>query len=357
MRFRLLVLLSVMALVFTACSSAQQQAVSGGDDLGAPDAILLSYQLADGGSFVYDVSLEQNVKVSAEGSGAALEDENIPESADVNITGSGQFTFDVEDGADEGTYEVTITGEISDVSVSGTVDGETVSADEAPDFAAIEPISVTLLVDDKGNVIPSDPTVDDPFGGLFGGLDSLGSLGANSIPGANLGQFFGPQLSDEAVTVGDKWSASFDVPGFGAEPITTSVSSEVTASDSVDGAEVLVIDTTATTAAFEVNFADFFIGLFTGFLPDDASPEDQAQIDALVENLRFVLSSEETTANSTTYFDPELGVTRMFEVTSQSNLGFDINFPDEETGEMSGVVMDMTLNQKVAYKLVTGPDA
>ncbi|HEY5889474.1 MAG TPA: hypothetical protein VIW94_02080 [Acidimicrobiia bacterium] len=360
MRNRLFILLSLFALVMAACSTPSQSepgTASPQPEGEAPPEVLLSYELADGASYVYDVTLVQTIQVSAEGNGAALDDEDIPESADINVAGTGQFTFDVADGPDEGTYEVTITGELTDLNVTGTVDGEPVSGDDIPDFADVEPVSTTVVVDDKGNIIPADPSVEDPFGDLLGGLEGLGGMGSGSVPGAELGQFFGPPFGDEAVTVGDTWSATVEVPGFGSEPITTTVESEVTGTDTVGGVDVLVIDTSTVVSAFEVDLADFFIGLFTGFLPDDATAEEQAQIDELVENLRFVISSDETTSTSKTLFDPESGMTQTYEVASLANLGFDLNFPDEETGELSSFVMDMSIDQTVSYELATDEPA
>lgn len=360
MRNRLLILLSSLALVLAACSGSSQSdpdADSPQAGADAPPEVLLSYELSDGASYVYDVSLDQSIKVSAEGNGAALEEEDIPASADINISGSGKFKFDIADGPDEGTFEVTITGDLQDLKVEGDVDGEPVSGEDIPDFASIEPVSVTVVVDEKGNIIPDDSAVEDPFGGLFGGLEGLGGMGSGSVPGAELGQFFGPPFGDEAVTVGDTWSSSFETPGFGSDPITTKVDSEVTGTETVGGVEVLVIDTNTVVSAFQIDLADFFIGLFTGFLPDDASAEDQAQIDELIENLRFVISSDETKSTSKTYFDPESGMTQKFEVASLANLGFDLNFPDEETGELSSFVMDMSIDQKVSYQLATAEPA
>jgi hypothetical protein len=182
-------------------------------------------------------------------------------------------------------------------------------------------------------------------------------MGVGLVPGAELGQFFCPPFDDEAVTVGDTWSTSFETPGFGSDPIVTTIDSEVTGTDTVGGVEVLVIDTNTVVSAFEFDLADFFIGMFTGFLSDDASLEEQAEIDQLVENLRFLISSDETTSNSKTYFDPETGMTQAFEVASLANLSFDLNFPDEETGELSSFVMDMSVDQKVSYQLATAEPA
>jgi hypothetical protein len=33
----------------------------------------------------------------------------------------------------------------------------------------------------------------------------------------------------------------------------------------------------------------------------------------------------------------------------------DVNFPDEETGELFGFIMNMTIDQTVSHQLVDGP--
>lgn len=358
MRTRSLVLLSLFALVLAACGGSTSESSTTDTapqttTVSQPEEVLLSYGLTDGDSYVYDVAIDQDIRLETEGEGSAISEEELPGTADLNVTGNGTFTFDVSDGPDPETYEVTITGDFDDLTVTGTMDGEPVAEEDAPDFAAIEPVSTTVVVDEQGNVIPTDPSVDDPFGGMFGGLESLGG---GSVPGAQLGQFFGPPLGDVAVTVGDSWSTTSENPGFG-DPITAVSESSVSGTDTINGVEVLVIDTTTTVAPNEFDLGEFFIGMFAGFMPEDPSAEEQAEIDALVEDLKFVISSDEAVSDSTTYFDSEAGITRLFEVSSQANLRFDINIPDDETGDMAGFVMNMRVDQSVTHTLISGPSA
>jgi hypothetical protein len=35
----------------------------------------------------------------------------------------------------------------------------------------------------------------------------------------------------------------------------------------------------------------------------------------------------------------------------------DLNVPDDQTGQMAGFIMDMTLDQDVTYRLISGPEA
>lgn len=366
MRSKLAALIAALTLVLAACNGSeagQSTTTSGGSGsesttttqaAPAAEEVLLTYALSAGDTFVYDVVINQNIEMSSEGEGSSLGDEELPGSASVELTASGTFTFEVADGPEPRTYSVTITSDLSEVDATGTVDGEAIDSDEAPEFAEIEPISVTVVVDERGNVIPDSPAAEDPFGELLGGL---GGMGPGAIPGAELGQFFGPPFPDDEVAVGDTWSDTFETPGFGTEPFSTSVTSTVSREDTVDGVDVLVVDSDVVVEAFEFDLGEFFVGLFSGFLPDDATAEEQAEIDSLIENLRFVMSFDESGSQSTTYFDPAAGISRQFDVTSSSLIGMDINFPDEETGELIGFVMDMAIDQTVSHKLVDGPSA
>jgi hypothetical protein len=70
-----------------------------------------------------------------------------------------------------------------------------------------------------------------------------------------------------------------------------------------------------------------------------------------------LISVDGSTADSTTWFDAAAGLARQSETTAASNISMDMNIPDEETGQMSGFVMDMTLDQDVTYRLISGPQA
>lgn len=366
MRLKLAALMAALTLVLAACggsTTGESTTTAGGpggesttttQEAPVAEEMLLTYTLGAGDTFVYDVVIDQNIEMSSEGEGSSVGDEELPGSALVELTASGTFTFEVADGPEPETYSVTITSDLTEVNATGTVDGEAIDSDEAPEFAEIEPVSVTVVVDEQGNVIPDSPTAEDPFADLLGGL---GGMSPGAIPGAELGQFFGPPFPDDEVAVGDTWSDTFETPGFGTEPFATSVTSSVTGEETVDGVDVLVVESDVMVEAFELDLGEFFVGLFSGFLPDDASAEEQAEVDALIENLRFVMSFDESGSQSTTYFDPEAGITRQFDVTSSSIIGMDINFPDEESGELIGFVMNMTIDQTVSHKLVDGPSA
>lgn len=367
MRIRILTVIAVLALIAAACSPSSSSSSSSSDpsttegvvsttstseapqETTAPDATKLSYKLVAGETFTYDVGIEQHIEMTAEGDSSALGDEEIPGELAVDLTGTTTFSHSVEDGPESGTYVVNIKGDFSDLSITGTVDGEPVEDTDLPDFAELEPIDITVVVDEQGNVIPQDDGSGDLFGGDLGGLGDIGQLAG---PGMDPGRFVGPPLTDDEVTVGDTWSETIELPGLMTEdPMTTEVTSEVVRADEVDGHEVLVIDTESVTSMIEFDLGQFLIGFFTAFAPDDASDEDTAELDALVEDLRFLFSIDETVANMTTWFDAEAGYARMAEFGSSMHFVMDINMPDEESGEMIGLVMDMSIAQNITYHL------
>ncbi|MGD2043021.1 MAG: hypothetical protein PVJ28_05165 [Acidimicrobiia bacterium] len=369
MRTRTFTLIAVLALVLAACSTGGDA----GDDstasteapaettttvTGAPDAVELSYSLEPGMSFSYEVDLNQTIDLTAEGDASAMGDEEIPGEMSVNLSGTAVMTHSVEEGPEPETYAINITGDLSDLEITGTVDGEPVTGEDIPEFATMEPIDVTIVVDEQGNIIPDDSSgLGEDFlgdmGGL-GGLDALGQLG----PGGDAGQFVGPPFSEEEVTVGDTWSDTVEVPTMpGDDPITTQIESEVVRTDTVEGNEVFVIETTTTTSAIEFDLAEFFAGFMSAFIPEDASEEDLAELEAITSELRFAFAVDETVANLTTWFDYEAGLARQAEFDNSTRIVFDINVPDEESGEMVEFAMDMTVTSDIAYRLTEASGA
>lgn len=334
----------------TSTSEAPQEATT-------PDAMRLSYKLVAGETYSYEVGIDQQIEMTAEGDSDALGDEEIPGEIAINLSGTTTFNHSVEDGPDPGTFEVTITGDFTDLSITGTVDGASIGDSDLPDFAEIEPVDITILVDEQGNIIPQDDGLGDLFGGDLGGLGALDDFAGT---GMSPGQFVGPPFTEDEVTVGDTWSETIELPGsdlLTADPVTTEINSEVVRADTVDGHHVLVIETESVTSMIEFDLAQFLIGFFTAFVPDDASDEDTAELDALMEDLRFLFNIDESVSNMTTWFDVEAGYARIAELSSSTHLVMDLNMPDDETGEMIGFVMDMSIVQDITYHLIDGPSA
>ena len=274
-------------------------------------------------------------------------DEELPGEAVIDLEGTAVFTYTVADGTEPGTYEISIRGEFEKLNVTGTIDG--VSVDEAPDFAGVEPVDVTVIVDEQGNLIVDGLEIGDPFGSLFG---DIGNFGSPNASGLDLGQFFGPAFSSDEVGFGDSWSEEIETAGFGESPVVTSVTSTITATDEVDGADVFVIETSTTTTPIELDLGEFFAGMFGAFISDAAGDEGSAELEALMEQLKFVITVDGSKSDSTTWFDPEAGVVRQWLTDAGTHLVISINIPDEVTGELVGFEMEMSISQQISYRLL-----
>lgn len=353
MRIRTLSLIAFLALIVAACGGEAESTTTTTPEsttTPAPEAVVLSYSLEAGTTYQYEVDMDQAIELTSTGETTAMGGgEEIPAEASINIQGTSVFTYTVSDGPEPGTFEIDIVGDFSDLDFSGTVDGESVDSSEIPEMAEMEPVDVTIVVDEQGNVIPDDSTgLGEDFLGGLGGLDMLDQFGA----AAGTGQFVGPPLSEDEVTVGDTWSETIEVPSMpGADPVTTQVENEVVGTDTIDESEVFVIETTSTTGAVEFDLAEFLIGFMSSFMPEGATDEDRAQLDAIIDELRFAFSIDETVSDMTTWFDPETGLSRQAELASDTHMVMDINIPDETTGEMVEFAMDMNLTQQITYRL------
>ena len=365
MRKRTYILLAVIALLVAACSPADEagETTTTSDaaeettttESASPDAVELSYSLEPGTSFTYEVEMDQSIDLETTGDVSALaeeEGEDIPQDMSIRITGTTVFTHSVADGPEPGTFEIHITGDFSDMEFSGTIDGAPVDSADIPDFGTVDPIDMTIVVDENGNIIPSGEG--DLGGDLFGSamFGDFSQMFDPGMAGTGAGQFVGPPFGDEPVTVGDTWSETIEVPFMpDSDPIVTQIDSEVTGVDDIEGNEVFVIETTSVTSAFEFDFAELLLGFMFAFVPDDATDEQQAELDAIADELKFAFALDETRVDMTTWFDHEAGIARMAEFDSGVNMTMDIAMPDETTGELVAFGMKMDLTQHIVYRL------
>lgn len=364
MRLRTLTLLTSFVLVVAACNGgAAEDATTTTSTVSETtttttlpevEAVVLTYALEPGASYTYEVTIDQAIDLTTSGDTSAMgEEEDLPGEMSLTVSGTSTFTHTVSEGSEPGTFRIDIVGDFTDLEFGGTIDGAPVDPSDIPELAEMEPVDVSIVVDEQGNVIPDDGA-DADFLGAFGGLDMLDQFGA----GGSAGQFVGPPLPEGEVTVGDTWTETIETPTMPTDdPITTRIDSEVVAIETVDGAEVFVIDSTATTSAIEFDLAELLIGFMTAFIPEDATEEELAEIEAIVEHLRFAFSIDESVADTTTWFDPELGLSRQAEMSSTTHMVMDVNIPDEATGEMVEFLMDMRISQNVLYRLVDTANA
>lgn len=366
MNRRLLAVLASLALVLAACGGGGDPTTttSGSDQpttteapttstTAAPsaEATRLAYALADGQSYTFEIDLDQNLTMQASGDTSAMGEEEMPENADLAISGTGLFTYTVAAGSQAGTFEIRVVGEFSDLEVSGTVDGEPVDPSEIPEIAEVEPIDLTFVVDEQGNPVGGDNELEGMFEGLLGGLEGLSGLSGGS---GDL-RFFGPPLADKEVAVGDSWTNTIEMPGMEEDQVfTTEIESTVTGTENIDGASTFVIETTSSTPLIEFDMAELIVGMLEGFLHmfGEPSEEELAEFMAMADQIRFFFRVPATSSESTAWFDAEAGITRKLEASGSAQIHLDVAMPDQETGEMVALKMDMTTSQNLTFRLV-----
>lgn len=317
------------------------------------EAVLLSYDLRPGSSLTFVLELDQTMDMTTTGDPSVLDEEEMPREMSVRVSGPTTITYTVAEGPTDGTFEVTVSSDMSGLEFTATVDGETTTGDDIPEFAELEPISTTFVVDEKGNPIGGGGMglPDDMFGDLFGGL---GGMGAGAPPGiaTDPGGFFGPVLPDERVNVGDIWTDTIETPLLGDDIVTTEITSTVVDTGELDGVQVFVIETVSATSEIRFDMAEFLLALFEGFMGSEASEEDLAMLEELRDQLRFVFTVDASESTMTTKFDPERGLPLESEVSGENRMAMDVNVPDDETGEMVSFTLDMSMTQRMVYRLI-----
>src|SRR3970040_1724685 len=114
---RFLSLVALLALGLVACGGDISNPTSTAADAvttttpPAVDAVLLSYSLAAGDEYRYEVGLDQHIELQATGDPSLMGDEEMPGDAAVDLAGTATFTHVVSEGPEPGTFEVHITGE------------------------------------------------------------------------------------------------------------------------------------------------------------------------------------------------------------------------------------------------------
>ncbi|HEX6946566.1 MAG TPA: hypothetical protein VF246_04370 [Acidimicrobiia bacterium] len=361
LRSRFLAALSVLALLLAACggsgdATTTTAAPATTSTMPVPEAMAISYDLQAGQTYTFELEMNQTMELTTTGDTTAMEEEGLPGNMVMTVSGPTLITYEVADGPDPDTYEITITSDLSGLEFDVAIDGETAEPGDLPDFAELEPQETTIVVDKQGKPIGGDPMTEDPFSGIFGGFDP-GTMGDFGSSGLNPTQFFGPALPDEEVTVGDSWTDTTEIPLFGDDKVTTTVTSTIDRVEELDGKEAMVIETTISTSEIEFDMAEFILALFEGFFPEDPSEEDLAQLEELRNSLRFLFHVDASETGMTTWFDPEAGMALRSEMSGENRMAMDANVPDEATGEMVAFTLDMKVSSDMTYRLVEAPGA
>lgn len=314
-------------------------------------AKVLTYGYQPDEVLVYELSLQQQLDVTADGDPGAFGEEDLPLEVDLDQRIDTVMTYAVAEGPEPGTRELTITAEFSDLQISGTANGEPFDPNEDTfEFDVLEPVNATVVVDESGRVLslttPDGETI--PLGDV-GGLQSFGT--------DQLGRPLGPVFPDGQVEVGDTWTEEESVEGPAGEPLVTRSSHSVVAAEVLDGHEVLVIESEFESDGFEFDLAELFAAFFAGFgemaeeMGGEGSDDVQDELDQMLADFEFLIIAEPATGTATTWFDPEAGIVRKAEQSNLVGIGMRFRGPDENTGELVSFRMDMSIDQDVAFEL------
>ncbi len=366
---RLSILTAVAALVTAACgggSTAPSTDAPPATSAAAPsssttaagpaiDASLLTYAYAEMDAVEYAITVDQTMIMHADGDASAFDTAGeLPLDAEIHATVDNTVRYETSPGTDPGTTRIHIAADLSSATVEGTINGEPVdeTATDELGVGEIPPVDVTVVVDERGNVVDvAGAGLGDVSGLLGGGLGDVESLGTEQ-----LARPVGPAFPDHPVGVGDSWTETTEQEGPDG-PIVTTATHTVVGTDTVAGHDVLVIESVYETEGFDIDFTEFLRGLFEGFagMGDDGDgsaatlpPETQEMLD----QLEFVMSMDPSTSTVTSWFDPDEGLVVAADAQVASALSMRFRGPDESTGELVSFQADIELDQAVSYELV-----
>jgi hypothetical protein len=288
------------------------------------EGVTFRYSLDAGDSFTYHN--EYAMAMTTEIDGLPLED--VPQGPiDLDVTAAVTSRYSVADGPEAGTYAVTFSYEdVSELAMTMRSGGEEMTFTEADLGGELEgsglPLpgsEVVFVVDSSGHVLSVD--VDGtsiPLPGLTG--QALGGFGSESL-------FMGPEMPDEAVSVGDTWTAHWSVELLPGTAMEVSAQSRLVSVETLDGADVYVIETTTTTVPFEVGLGDILAGLGGGEISE--APED----------FEVSMTISPAPNRSTVWFDPARGIT----VRQEFAGGADMTMSFTAEGESGSMTVHTTM--------------
>ena len=359
MRVRFAVIAAVVALSVAACGPDRVA-----DPINAPaapttaveaEAVTYAYSYAAGDHHEYAFTLSQDLDMTvvAEGDGAALGEE-LPGDIAMTTSIAGTVSYDIAEGPDAGTHEISISGVFDSLEIEGAVDGEPldegfVSDGTVPDL--VEVPDLTIVVDEYGNPISVDgqevpgdlPFFGDPF-------SQLGDFTSGGLSG-----HFGPSFPNEPLAVGHEWSVaqSEAIEGFETE-MSVETNYVVAGLEDLNGDTVAVIDFETTTSEVTLDLGEMFRALLDAFgemgseLGDDTTDTTSA-----VPELEFLITVEPSTATGTVWFDQSRGVVVKSTQRTATAIGMVMDFSDSEESMRTVVTMDLDMD--LTAELVPSP--
>jgi len=352
MRARLIVMVVAAAVCITACGSTPDSAPPSSKAPLVPTtaptaervAFVYSYEPGDHHEYAFD--LDQNLRMTVEAEGDEnLLGENPPEAIDVTTSIAGKVTYDITDGPAPGTRQISISGVFDEMTVGGTVDGETIEEGmleegTVPDLATVP--DLTIVIDERGRLVSIDgeelPEDVAFFGDPFSQLSEFTSGG--------LGSHFGPEFPEEPLSVGDTWSftQSDEIEGLDATmSITTNYT--VTGMEVLSGRQNAVIEFTTETSQVVLDLGAMFQALFDAFGDMSAELEGETPDTAPeIPNITFLITVAPSSAEGTVWFDQEAGIVTKFARDTTTNISMVMDLSDTENVARTAVNMDLDMH-------------
>ncbi len=346
MRHRLAIVVSILALLATACGGSDGFGRDIQPQPGA-QAMLLSYQYTPGGSLAYDFEMAMDVVIEMDG-GEMFGGGLGPTEMTMRMLGTSGY--ELAEGPDPGTTRITLTQSIDAVDVSKfVVDGQSLLGmidDEMASAMALEQGALpemAVIVDERGNIVSFELDGEELSAGLFGdmgsSLDPTGGL-------MGLDGFFGPAFPENELRVGDMWTVEdeLDVPFFG-QALQMDSRYQIVAEDELGGRNVLVIESQTDMGKLSIDMMDLMRNL------GDADPaelealgmseaEFWAMFAEVPADFGMTIEMEPDSIVETVWFDPGAGVM----VKSEGKMAVDMVMEMDMFGEKMKVDMRMLID-------------
>lgn len=290
-----------------------------------------SYGFEIGQELEYRLEFERRVVLDSEGTSVEPVAGDLPGQADMTATASGLFTYRIDQGPQEGTFLITISGEYDEVEVSGTIDGDEIEDPaEASDLFALGPESTALVVDANGHVLESglgeEPGSGQPLAEASGGTAG----------------FMGPILPPDPLGIGETWGETFTEMAMGAAEVEGVLEGSLAGPGEGDG---VVFENVKSTAAGEIDMAPFYRDFLI------ATAEEGDEIEGL-DQLVFRIAIDPGYARTIGRFDPQSGLPLHTTVESTTRTATESTLPDPDTGELQSFEMSIGIEQTMTYELV-----
>lgn len=200
----------------------------------------------------------------------------------LGIAGETDLTYLIGPGPDDGTFEIRLTADFAELSVTGDLGdlGDEVLPFPGLDFGDalgdLPAVDLTVIVDEQGAILERSPSavtgLGQSFDDILAGSGLAESLDMTGL-GANVNGPLGPIFpADRPLDVGSAWTDRTE-SRVGDMAIATDYAHEVTGTAELDGVEVVVVETVATVGGFEISLADLVESVLADLEADNPGGE------------------------------------------------------------------------------------